>query len=176
MEKLSAYNIAFKGIKPGRHEFDYKIDSRFFDLFNESFVNEGEVDVKVILEKEALVYSLDFIFRGYVTLLCDRCLEYYNHPVSYETRAYIKFDDGHQEEDDEIIWLSHDDHQVNVSHLIYEYIVLSLPIKHVHPDGADGKSLCDPEMLKKLEQLKPDIAEPHHDNRWEELKKLINNN
>ena len=176
MIKLSAYNIAFKGLAPGKHEFEYKIDSRFFELFENSFVDDGNVDVKVILNKDLSVYTLDFQFNGYVMLLCDRCLELYSQPIHYETRAFLKFGSENQEEDDEIIWLTPEDHSVNVGQLIYEYIVLSLPIRHVHPDSSDGSSQCNPEMLSKLKKMTIDKSETHQDDRWEELKKLRNIN
>lgn len=176
MAKLSAYTIAFKGLKPGKHEFEYTIDSAFFELFEESFVKEGKVGATVLLVKEASVFTLHFRFRGFVLLLCDRCLEMYEQPVNYETQAFIKFDDEKQEEEDDIIWLSHDEHQINVARLLYEYIILSLPLKHVHPDSANGVSLCNPEMLKKLEELKPDSGSTHEDDRWSDLRKLMNNN
>jgi uncharacterized protein len=57
---------------------------------------------------------------------------------------------------------------------IYEFIMLALPIKRVHPADKKGKSTCDPVMLKKLEELI--IEEKENDPRWDELKKLMNNN
>jgi uncharacterized protein len=174
--KLSAYNIAFKGLSPGKHEFDYKIDSRFFELFENSLVDNGEVDVLVVLVKENSVYTLEFQFTGYVSLICDRCLEIYNQPVYYQTRLFLKFSSEDQEESDEIIWLSPEDYQVNVAQLIYEYIVLSLPVRHVHTSTADGKNLCNPEMLAKLKLMTKDVPASPGDDRWKELKKLKNNN
>ncbi len=173
---MSAYYIAFKGLSPGKHEFDYKIDSRFFELFENSFVDDGNVEARVILNKDNSVYTLDFQFDGYLSLLCDRCLELYRQPVSYETRTFLKFGNEYQEDGDEIIWLTPEDHQVNVGQLIYEYIVLSIPVRHVHPNSADGKSLCNPEMLNKLKQLIKETSELHQDDRWNKLNKIRNIN
>ena len=53
--------------------------------------------------------------------------------------------------------------------------MLALPIKRVHPDDKNGKSTCDPVMLKKLEELIID-EETDTDPRWDELKKLMNDN
>ena len=61
-----------------------------------------------------------------------------------------------------------------MSQFFYEYILLALPIKKIHPDDRNGVSQCDPEMIKKLEEhLTSDIDET--DPRWNELKKLMNN-
>jgi hypothetical protein len=45
----------------------------------------------------------------------------------------------------------------------------------VHPDDNNGKSTCDPVMLKKLEELIIE-EETEYDPRWNELKKLMNDN
>ena len=176
MEKFSAYNIAFKGLSLGKHEFNFKIGSKFFELFESGFVNEGDVNVKVILDKMISLLTLHFKITGMVLLTCDRCLEGYNQPVSYETSIFIKFGNQESSEGDEVIWLAPEEHQANIAQLIYEFIVLSLPIKHVHPDTLDGKSLCNPEMLEKLSQYVKEEKKHLPDSRWEELKKLINNN
>jgi uncharacterized metal-binding protein YceD (DUF177 family) len=52
--------------------------------------------------------------------------------------------------------------------------MLALPIRKIHPDDSNGNSTCDPVMLKKLEDLR--VEESENDPRWDELKKLMNNN
>jgi len=58
---------------------------------------------------------------------------------------------------------------------IYEFIHLALPIRRVHPDDKKGNSTCDPIMLKKLEELVID-EDVDNDPRWDELKRLMNDN
>jgi uncharacterized metal-binding protein YceD (DUF177 family) len=53
--------------------------------------------------------------------------------------------------------------------------MLALPIKRVHPLDKNGKSMCDPAMLKELEELIIE-EEKENDPRWDELKKLMNDN
>lgn len=176
MEKFSAYNIAFKGLAPGKHEYDFNIGRKFFELFEGGFVYEGDVNVKVILKKGHSLHTLQFKIGGTLKLTCDRCLEDYAQPIESETMVYLKFGNRQTSEPDDIIWLSPEEHQVNVAQLIYEFIVLNLPIKHVHPENKDGKSLCNSEMLEKLSRYVKKQVEPKPDDRWLELKKLINNN
>jgi len=45
----------------------------------------------------------------------------------------------------------------------------------VHPDDENGKSTCDPEMLSKLNEYIVS-GEKGSDPRWNDLKKLMNNN
>ena len=66
-------------------------------------------------------------------------------------------------------------HELDLQQHLYEFIHLALPIKRVHPGDKNGKSTCDPVMLKKLEEL---IVEEEKEERprWDELKKLMNDN
>jgi uncharacterized metal-binding protein YceD (DUF177 family) len=52
--------------------------------------------------------------------------------------------------------------------------MLALPIRKIHPNDSDGKSKCNPAMLQKLNDLRAE--EPESDPRWDQLKKLMNNN
>ncbi len=119
--------------------------------------------------------SLALDLEGTVELTCDRCLELYNQPVQKKAHIWIKFGENIQEDGDDVIWLNPEDYQINLAQIIYEYIILSIPLKHVHPSDHEGKSSCNPEMLKKLKEY----THPHEeksDGRWEQLKKLLNNN
>ena len=50
---MSKYNIAFKGLSEGLHEFDFKTDDKFFEHIEGSPVNKGDVVINVILEKRS---------------------------------------------------------------------------------------------------------------------------
>ena len=60
MAGLSTYNIAFKGLALGTHEFDFQIDKKFFDLFDGGIAEDGNVQAKVILEKQSALMVLWF--------------------------------------------------------------------------------------------------------------------
>ena len=60
----------------------------------------------------------------------------------------------------------------DVKHYIYESIFISLPLKLVHPT-VKGVSGCNPETIKKLEELKQNKEnDKESDPRWDALKKL----
>jgi len=42
----SKYNIEFKGLKEGLHDFEYEVDNTFFAHFEESLVDNGKVKIK----------------------------------------------------------------------------------------------------------------------------------
>lgn len=175
MEKLSAYNIAFKGLKEGNHVFDYHIGKSFFEHFENSLIDEAEVDVKITLEKHSAFMALHVSIRGKARLTCDRCLEPYDQPIKNKADMFIKFGETESEDGDDVVWLKPEDYQINVAQIIYEYISLSVPLKHVHPADSEGKSSCNPEMLNRLKQYSR-LKEEKPDDRWSQLKDLLNNN
>lgn len=167
------YDVAFKGLNEGLHEFEYEIGDEFFEHFDQGLVCVGNLDVKVNLEKRSTFMKLYFSIKGWVELTCDRCLENYRQKIKNNAEIYIKF--GHTKyEDDEIISVLPEEHQINLAQLIYEYTVLSIPLKRIHP----GKNGCNPEMIQRLDNYIPGEEENNSiiDPRWEVLRKLKNNN
>jgi len=175
VEKLSLYSIPFKGLKEGKHDFDFHIGNTFFELFENSLVDEADIRVRITLDKRNTFMSLELSLKGTVSLVCDRCLEPFDQPIRHKAVLFVKFGEENSGESDEVIWLHPEDHQMNVSQIIYEFICLSIPLKHVHPSGKDGNNLCNPEMLRKIAEYSVHPA-PEEDSRWDQLKNLLNNN
>ncbi len=169
------YDVEFKGLKEGLHEFEFEIQDKFFGHFEQELVDVGNVRVKVTLEKRNLFMKLHLSLKGWVELTCDRCLENYPQEIKLKTELFVKFGEN-DFEDNEIIWISPEEYRINLAQLIYEYIILSIPIRHVHPDK-NGISGCTPEMLEKLKNLeftkeeKKEITDP----RWAALKNWNSN-
>jgi uncharacterized protein len=75
-------------------------------------------------------------------------------------------------EDDEIITLGKNDHEIDVAGLIYEYVNVALPFIAVCSNESDTKH-CDEEMLANLNKLAANDEQTEStDPRWEALKKL----
>lgn len=169
------YTIPLSGLKEGRHTFDFEIDKEFFEQFEESEVKEGRLIANVVMDKRSTHLDLAIMISGEVKICCDRCLELFFHPVVCENRLLVKFGKTIEDIDPDILSLPVGEHELDLQQHIYEYIHLALPIKRVHPNDKNGKSTCDPEMLKKLEELIID-EEKEIDPRWDKLKNLMNNN
>jgi uncharacterized protein len=173
MSILSFYNIAFKGLSQGKHIFDYEVEDNFFSEFKGGIVDEGKVNVRITLEKQSSLMILRFDVDGSVHVQCDRCLEMYNQQITSQERIFVKFGEKEYNAGDEVIWVSVNDYQLNVSQLIYEFICLAVPIKKVHPDDKNGNSTCDPEMIEKLDKYI--VREEENNTIWNDLKKLLDN-
>jgi uncharacterized metal-binding protein YceD (DUF177 family) len=147
------YIIHFKGLKEGVHDFAFMIEKPFFDAFEQLEVPDGRVDVRVELNRKASFLELAVDLKGEVQAPCDRCLGYFTLPVSCSSRLVVRFSETEQEPDDEVIYLHPEEYQLDLKHYLYECISLSLPLRKVHPDLPDGRSGCDPEMLKRLNDM-----------------------
>ena len=169
------YTIPLSGIKEGQHTIDFKIGKEFFELFEESEIKEGCLIAHVEMEKRSSHIEVLIRISGSVKISCDRCLEMFYHPVDCENNLLVKFGKKLEDIDPDIISVPIDEHELDLEQYFYEYILLSLPIKRVHPEDEDGNSSCDPEMLKRLEELIVE-EEIENDPRWDDLKKLMNDN
>ena len=153
MKIENQYIIHFKGLKEGVHAFTFHLGKAFFESHEHLEVPDGAVDVQVELVRNAAFLELSVGMSGFVQVQCDRCLEYFNLPVSYEGHLVVRFSETEQEPDEEVIYLHPEDYELKLAHYLYECISLSIPLRKIHPDLPDGKSGCDPEMLKRLNEI-----------------------
>jgi uncharacterized protein len=177
MNYLTKYEIPYKGLSEGVHQFDFELDDKFFEKFENSEVKKGSLKAELLLTKQSTLMIFEFSVKGTVELLCDRCLDVYNQKVSGKSKLFVKFGSEDVELSEDVIVVSQDEFQINVAQYLYELVILGLPIKRVHPIKKNGQSACDPEMIAKLneylvEEKEPEDEEPV-DERWNELKKLI---
>lgn len=170
--------IPFKGLKEGVHHFNFEIGSDFLSSFENGEVQEGDVGLKVELTKRVQLLVIECTLAGNVTVACDRCLEEFNLDINFNGKLYVKFGEEKYDNEDDIIVISPNDHEVDLSHYIYECIHLSLPYKRIHPDKENGESGCNKDMINKLNEHKveEDKENDQTDPRWEQLKKIITNN
>ncbi len=172
------YNIEFKGLSEGFHDFEFVAGKKFFAHFEESLVDNGEVTVLVNLEKRSNFLKLQINIYGWVELTCDRCLEVFNQTIKHEAEMFVKFGEKEFDDGESVIWVLPGEHQIKLAQIIYEFITLSIPLRHIHPKNSEGNRECNKEMLEKLKgYLHPEKeAETLADPRWDALKKLGNNN
>lgn len=174
MDIRKEYRIPFTGLKLGVHHFKFEAGEEFFKSFEDSVIGKSNVQVDVVFDKRETFFVLDFSIGGTVQVECDRCTQKFDQEIIDEHRVYVKFDDEakkQHEEDEDIIYISHNDIFVDVSQLIYELVNVSLPLQKICPTKANGKPGCDEKVLKILEG-KNDDNDKEPDPRWAALKKL----
>lgn len=184
MDPLIPFTIPIKGLNDGIHQFDFQIDRRFFDHFENAPIGESSIQLDLELEKRQGLYVFDFNFEGRVQTSCDRCLAAIGLPIAGEHRLLVKVSEAlaegiHEtEEDPDVVFISPEAQQFDISPYAYEYICLSLPMITVYDCEEDDPLPCNQDMLARIaaaEQL--EAEEAAQDNPiWEELKKLNNHN
>jgi len=108
----------------------------------------------------------------------------------------VRFGDTYAEEGDDIIIIPETEGEINIAWFLYEFIALSIPIKHIHAPGKCNR-LMSSKLKKHLTkgpdddnedeiEVEFDDSEPavdfessdsqQTDPRWDELKKIVDNN
>jgi len=159
--KLKEFFIPFSGLKLGRHEFEYKIENKFFESFGYQEFNATSIELKAELNKMNTMMELDLKASGTVNIDCDLTSEPYDQAISSDLQLVVKFGEEYNDEDDEILIIPYGEHQLYIAQYVYEMLVLAVPHKRVHPGVLDG-------TLQSEKEEKEDT-----DPRWDGLKKLL---
>jgi len=172
MKSLSPYLIKFSGLKEGIHLFNYELGNKFFKNFDYYDFLDAKLFAELELEKQSTLLNLKFSFNGEIEVQCDVSMESFNLDLETEHAVVVKFKDDIISTDDKVIFMPAGSHSIDVSHLIYESIILAVPQKKVHP-GIENGSLKS-EIVEKLEALKPKKNfKEKTDPRWDKLKDLL---
>lgn len=176
MKLLKDFTIQFVGLKEGEHCFEYKIDIKFFEHFEYDEFNDAKLNVTVALNKKATLLELHFEVLGTINVYCDLTNEPFNQQINNDFDLVVKFGNEFNNDNEDILILPHGDYEFNIAQYIYELIVLSVPLKKIHPGVEDGTLNSD--ILDKLEELSPKGLEDKNKNedidpRWNTLKKLL---
>lgn len=169
LKELKEYIINFVGLKLGLHDFEYLITSSFFEEMQSEEPINVNLKLHLELEKQVNLLILNLDFSGSFETICDRCADSLVIPLEFKEKIFVNITDSESgEDDDNVIYLTTGESQIDISHLVYEFIMLALPMKRVHLDDDEGNSLCNQETLKLLNESKPSISDP----RWDILNKL----
>lgn len=171
---LQEFNINFGRLKLGKHEFQYKVGFDFFKEFEQDLIEDCNTSVLLTIDKTRLnLMKFNFKISGSADFPCDRCLEQKSYPLQGDFDVLVKLNEDEGANNDEIIFLSPDAYEYNVSELIYDFHILSIPFKKdcVHENH--------PTCLKIEELIEGGFDDDNDDNdieddpRWNELKKLL---
>lgn len=187
MGKFTAYKLPLKSLTKGSHTFDYRLDKQFFTDMENTDVRDAAVDVRLTVDYNGDVYALAFNVSGTVTLLCDRCLDDLVLPIDTRYDITVRYGDCYNDDSDTLLEIPDSDNFLNVAYMIYDTVVLAIPIKHAHPLGkcnrqmsallkkhrAGADAYAD-EMLDGLDDDDTDDggATPPADPRWDALRNL----
>jgi uncharacterized metal-binding protein YceD (DUF177 family) len=176
MSNRREFEIAFVGLKPGVHEFNYEIDDRFFEDYQEQDFRQAQATVRLLLEKSNSFMILRFEIGGKAEVTCDRCNNELPIELFEEFTVTVKMTDdpelmNDQEEDPDVYYISRGESHLDVKDWIYEFINLSIPMqKTCEYENMDGP-YCNPAAREMLNNMRPDDA-PKENPLWKGLEKF----
>ena len=172
------YIIHFKGLRDGKHDFDFQITNEFFEENSTLDIKSGDLSIKVLLAKHASFLDLHVDMEGEVNIQCDRCLENFDYPIHYQSQLFVKFKDEPDEPDENVIFLHPNDDKLDLNQYFFDCIGLSIPIQKFHPEDEHGNYTCNDEMLAILDEheSKSGTEDAGVDPRWSKLQNLLNDN
>ncbi|TCO87652.1 uncharacterized protein DUF177 involved in 23S rRNA accumulation [Bacteroides heparinolyticus] len=173
-------------------KYEFVLDNLFFANIDGPEVQKGKVNVVLLVKRTSRAFELNFQTEGVVWVPCDRCLEDMEQPVDSTDKLLVKFGREYAEEGDNLIVIPEEEGEINVAWFMYEFVALAIPMKHVHAPGKCNKTMTS-KLSKHLRttpddeseeafipeeetNLMNDEEESQIDPRWEELKKILDNN
>lgn len=173
------YEIAWQGLKPGPHTYTFDIDDRFMQErgAGEDITN-WNAQVTMLFDKHENFFMLHFDVDGSVTVTCDRCGDDFTMRLWDEFDLIIKLtgDEQVEEDDDDVVFIPRSETVIDTSKWIYEFVLLSIPLQHIHADKPDGTSGCNQQALNLLGQLAEHMDEPEVNPLWKGLEALREKN
>jgi uncharacterized metal-binding protein YceD (DUF177 family) len=171
------FEIAFVGLKPGIHKFDYEIDDKFFETFQQQDFFNCKANVKLTLDKKTGFILLKFEMGGNLEVTCDRCNN--NLPLELwdEFRITVKMVEepelmNDQEEDPDVYYIGSGESHVDIANWIYEFINLSIPMQRTCSyEKMDGPH-CNRAAMDVLKKMSAGEKETKENPIWKGLEKF----
>ena len=171
MKRSEKHILKFSGLKDGLHEFYYSIKDDFFKSFNYNEFNSSHFKIKIQLIKKPTILELKFSSSGIVNVNCSISNEPFDHNLVSNLDLVVNFGEYFDDSNDELLILPFGSHSIDLDQYFYEMVVLSMPIKLMHPGVEDGTLKSD--ILNRLKEF--DINKEksvNFDPRWNKLNEL----
>jgi uncharacterized metal-binding protein YceD (DUF177 family) len=172
MNNCDEYIIDLKNLKADSLEHNYRLGDKFFSALDQSEVKSGDVSVFLHVKEEIDSFLFHLEMEGTVVVPCDLCLDDMDQTITVSEDMKVKFGDLFVDDGDSLITIPEKEGTINLSWYMYEFIVLAIPMRHEHENGK-----CNKDFLQNLNKYSvTDKDEKETDPRWDELKKIIDNN
>lgn len=180
MKALREFDVHIFKLSNGEHSYQFEISDSFFELFENDTFSKGKLIANVSLQKSDSMIQMNFHIEGTIELTCDRSLELFDQPVSFDSRMIFKYGDEEKELSEDVMVINKDCQTINLADLLNEFIGLEIPMKKLHPKFQEEEEENDDEFIMVYSSEQDDVAsdeqqeEQDVDPRWAALKKLKN--
>ena len=128
---MQPFVVELRTLRTGLSSFEWKAGREFFESFGNSEILGAEVSVTAQVRNHGLSLDVTAAIAGSVTVPCDRCLEDLILPVE------TSFEETY----------TPDGMVLDIGQEVYDYVLTSLPMQRVHPEGQ-----CDQETTKYISE------------------------
>jgi uncharacterized metal-binding protein YceD (DUF177 family) len=178
MSQRREYEIAFVGLKPGMHVFEYRVEDKFFVPYGEQDFTNCIANIKLSLDKKNGFMQLKFDVDGTVDVICDKCGNTLPMQLWDEFNIIVKIVDepevmNEQEEDPDVYYISRGESHLHMADWIYEFINLSIPLQKMCKEEEMGGAKCNIEVLEKLRKME-EQAQKDSNTVWKGLDRFKN--
>lgn len=168
------FEIAFVGLVPGLHEFEYRIEDKFFVDFGTQDFSNCDTHVRLKLDKHQGFLQMHFDIDGKVDTICDRCGNPLTIKLWDEFDLIVKLVDNpdemnSNEEDPDIYYIDRNESHFSVASWIYEFINLSIPLQHICEVNEKGESGCNQKVIDELNRFTSNPSEISDKHIWKGL-------
>ncbi len=188
MPKFEQYNVVLKDLTDEIRVCEYDLDEAYFKKIDSPEVQKGKLKAIVKVQKKISSFELSFSIEGTILIPCDRCLDDMEQSISYKDKLQVKFGATFSEEND-IVIVPEAEGAINIAWFLYEFIILNIPIKHVHAPGECNKTMVT-KLKRHITRPKDDeagefealddddfeIEDTQIDPRWDGLQNITENN
>ena len=152
--------IEGKAFSKGTYYFTFQLNDTFFTAFENADILQADLTTDVHINKALEdTVSISVTITGSVELLCDRCLDRLNIPVSFTG----DLDSEERKECTDLL-----SGRIDLTQYVYDNVCLALPIQRVHP----SQESCNREMMALWKKKTEDKA---IDSAFGQLKDLMKN-
>lgn len=174
MDDFTQFDIDIYALSNKVYTYQFQLTDSFFQLFDNSPVEKGDLNVEVMLDKQSTLITVKFLINGTVQLECDRSLELFDYPLSIDKTIIYQYGEEEAEISEDIYTITTGTQKINVAHLLYEFIGVAIPMKRLHPSLAEEEDpWVEGEIVFSSEQEKVNKgADDEIDPRWQVLKNI----
>ncbi|GAC1423290.1 MAG: hypothetical protein NVS9B7_02630 [Flavisolibacter sp.] len=157
------FEIAFVGLKPGVHPFNYQVNDKFFEEYHEQDFRNMQANVSLSLEKNNSFMILRFQIGGKTDVICDRCSSDLPLQLFEDFIVTVKMVEepevmNEQEDDPDVYYISKGESHLDIKNWIYEFVNLSIPMqKTCDFENMDGP-FCNSAAREALKMIKGKVS------------------
>ena len=146
MQSINLLNIKLAHVAEAAKRLNVELTDRFFADLEQEEISGGEVCLDINVKRPiADVYKINIKAKGYVVVVCDRCLDPLRINVDVEDTISVKDADPEDNDPADMLYTEASRSCYDISWQVYEIIETSLPMQRVHSDGE-----CNPDVTSYI--------------------------